>query len=132
MNTILYIDEDMHYARMVNKFLTSYGFNVETAYEGAEGVKKARELQPDLILVDLCLPRVRGLEVITQIREEALTCYIPIVVISALPASQSRQLTEGIGVQDFIPKPFKIQDLINTVRRNIAQRVCASSDAVVH
>jgi DNA-binding response OmpR family regulator len=132
MNTILYIDDDAHYARMIDTFLSSCGFDVETALDGHEGVRKARDLQPDVILLDLYLPRVEGLEVITQIREEALTWNIPIVVMSTLPISQSRQLMEGTGVQDYVSKPFKIRDLIATVRRNVARRPGVVSDRVIH
>jgi DNA-binding response OmpR family regulator len=132
MNTILYIDDDTHYAWMIDKFLSSCGFDVETALDGREGVKKARDLQPDVILLDLYLPRVEGLEVITQIREEALTWNIPIVVMSTLPISQSRQLMAGTGVQDYVSKPFKIRDLIATVRRNAAHRPGVATDLIVH
>ena len=132
MSTILYIDDDTHYTWMIDKFLSSCGFDVETALDGHEGVRKARDLQPDVILLDLYLPRVEGLEVIAQIREEALTWNIPIVVMSTLPISQSRQLMEGTGVQDYVSKPFKIRDLIATVRRNVARRPGVVSDRVIH
>jgi DNA-binding response OmpR family regulator len=132
MNTILCIDNDVHYARMVDKFLSQCGFAVETALSVDEGVRKACELQPDLILLDLYLPRADGLEVITQLRAEALTWNIPIVVMSALPIAESRQLMEGTGVQDFISKPFRIRDLINTVRKNAAQRGGMPSGSIVH
>jgi two-component system alkaline phosphatase synthesis response regulator PhoP len=132
MNTVLYIGDDAHDARMIDTCLSSCGFDVETAFDGHEGVRKARDLQPDVILLDLYLPRVEGLEVITRIREDALTWNIPVVVMSSLPTSQSRQLMEGTGVQDYVSKPFKTRDLIATVRRNAAQRPGAASDLIVH
>jgi DNA-binding response OmpR family regulator len=132
MTTILYIDDDTHYASFIAKFLSSCGFDVETALDGHEGVKKARDLQPDVILLDLFLPRVEGLEVIAQLREEALTWNIPIVIMSTLPICQSRQLMAGTGVQDYVSKPFKIRDLIAAVRRNAAHRPGVASDRVVH
>jgi DNA-binding response OmpR family regulator len=132
MRTILYIDDDTHYTRMIDKCLSSRGFDVETALEGQEGVKKARDLQPDVILLDLYLPRAEGLEVISQIRAEALTWNIPIVVMSSLPLSQSRQLMEGAGVQDYVSKPFKMRDLIETVRRNAAYRPGVATELIVH
>lgn len=132
MNTILCIDDDIDYARIIDKFLSPRGFDVRTAQDGYEGVIKARELQPDLILLDLYLPRVEGLEVIKQIREEALTWNIPIVVMSTLPIAQSRQLMEGSGVQDYLSKPFRIRDLIDTIQRNVAHRRGVLSDSIVH
>jgi CheY-like chemotaxis protein len=131
MHTILYID-DIHYTRMIDRFLSSQGYAVETAQDGHEGVRKARELQPDLIPLDLYLPRVRGIEVIAQLRQEALTWNIPIVVMSTLPIPQSRELMDSTGVQDYVSKPFKIQDLINTVRRNVVHRAGLSSDTFMH
>lgn len=132
MNTILCIDDDIDYARIIDKFLSPRGFDVRTAQDGYEGVIKARELQPDLILLDLYLPRVEGLEVIKQIREEALTWNIPIVVMSTLPIAQSRQLMEGSGVQDYLSKPFRIRDLIDTIQRNVTHRRGVLSDSIVH
>jgi len=132
VNTILCIDDDIDYARIIDKFLSPRGFDVRTAQDGYEGVIKARELQPDLILLDLYLPRVEGLEVIKQIREEALTWNIPIVVMSTLPIAQSRQLMEGSGVQDYLSKPFRIRDLIDTIQRNVAHRRGVLSDSIVH
>ena len=132
MNTILCIDDDIDYARIIDKFLSPRGFDVRTAQDGYEGVIKARELQPDLILLDLYLPRVEGLEVIKQIREEALTWNIPIVVMSTLPIAQSRQLMEGSGVQDYLSKPFRIRDLIDTIQRNVTHRRGVLPDSIVH
>jgi two-component system alkaline phosphatase synthesis response regulator PhoP len=132
VNTILCIDDDIDYARIIDKFLSSRGFDVRTAQDGYEGVIKARELQPDLILLDLYLPRVEGLEVIKRIREEALTWNIPIVVMSTLPIAQSRQLMEGTGVQDYLSKPFKTRDLIDTIQRNVTHRPGVLSDSIVH
>jgi len=132
VNTILCIDDDIDYARIIDKFLSPRGFDVRTAQDGYEGVIKARELQPDLILLDLYLPRVEGLEVIKQIREEALTWNIPIVVMSTLPIAQSRQLMEGSGVQDYLSKPFRIRDLIDTIQRNVTHRRGVLSDSIVH
>ena len=132
MHTILYIDDDTHYVHLIDKYLSAHGYSVETAKDEHEGVRKARELQPDLILLDLYLPRATGLDVITQLREEVSTWNIPVVVLSDLPIPQSRQLTAGAGVQEFVPKPCRARQLIGAVRRHVARRACVSSDMILH
>jgi len=117
MPSILYIDDDIHYARMIVALLTPHGFQVDTAEDGLEGLRKARELEPDLILLDLYLPRVSGLELIGQLQSEPLTRNIPLVVMTALPLEQSRQLVDGTGVQDCIAKPFKPDELTAILHR---------------
>jgi two-component system alkaline phosphatase synthesis response regulator PhoP len=122
MRTILYIDDDEQYAWMIKTLLGKRGFIVETACDGLEGMRKARQLQPDLILLDMYLPRIDGLEVVEQLRSESPTRHIPIVVMSALPTHSSRKLLQGVDVQDVVSKPFQLEELLNTVSRNLAKR----------
>lgn len=125
--TILFIDDDAQYGIMLDALLGMHGFSVVTAQDGLEGVKKARELQPDLILLDMYLPPTGGLGVVRELRDKSGTGDIPVVLISALPIDRGRQLMEEVGIQDFISKPFKIEDLIKTIRKYLTQHSELSS-----
>lgn len=121
MSTILYIDDDEHYAIMIKTLLEMHGFIVETAYDGLEGLRKARETRPDLILLDMYLPRIDGLEVVEQLQGEAMTGDIPIVIISALPKHSSYRLLDGTGIRDVISKPFRIEELLRVLTKHLPQ-----------
>lgn len=122
MTTILFIDDDADYAMMLNALLRLHGFAVVTAQDGLEGVRKAQEVQPDLILLDYYLPPTGGMSVVKELKGRARTGKIPVVVMSALPVSHSQQLVQEAGIKDFISKPFRVEDLIGTIRKYLTSR----------
>ncbi len=119
MNVILYIEGDRSYQLMLSKLLISHGSVVVTATDGLDGVKKARELRPDMILMDLQLPRMDGLDVIMQLKGYSLTRGIPIVFVSALPTDYARQLVQETGAQDSVLKPFHATELLEVIQKNL-------------
>lgn len=119
MPTVLYIDSDQSYRRLLKACLAAHNFEVDMAKDGLEGVKKARELRPDLILMDLYLPRMDSLEVIEQLKCSSLTWDIPIVLVSKLPAHRCYQFVKVAGAQGYVAKPFKTEELIKTIRKNL-------------
>jgi DNA-binding response OmpR family regulator len=119
MTLILCIDGDRYSSASLARFLTVGGFWVALAADGLDGVKKARALQPDLILLDLCLRRLDGLEVIKQLRGCSLTWEIPIILMSLFPAESSRVLVEQTGVQGFISKPLQADELVEVLEKQL-------------
>lgn len=119
MPLILCIDGDQNCNATLAWFLTVSGFCVALAADGLDGVKKARALQPDLILLDLCLRRLDGLEVINQLRGCSLTWEIPIILMSLFPAESGRVLVEQTGVQGFVSKPFQADELVEVVDKQL-------------
>jgi two-component system OmpR family response regulator len=122
MSTILFIDDDADYAMMLNALLRLHGYVVITAQDGLEGVRKAREVQPDLILLDYYLPPTGGMSVVKELKGRSRTGKIPVVVMSALPVSHSQQLVQEADIKDFISKPFRVEDLIGTIRKYLTSR----------
>jgi CheY-like chemotaxis protein len=118
---VLYIDGDCSRGQVLRKFLTSFSYEVHLAEDGLEGIKKARALQPDLILLDLHVPRMDYLEVITQLRGSRRTWDIPIIFVSDLPAQHACRLVQVAGARDFITKPFRARQLIQVLTRNLAR-----------
>ena len=132
MVLILYISNDPSSWPVLVKSLTSRGFVVEVARDGLEGVKKARELQPDLILMDLYLPRMDGLDVIHQLKSCSLTWDIPTIFLSVFPAHYSRWLADETGAQGYIPKPFGVEEVMDVIRRYLPRRPGLFSTAAVN
>jgi CheY-like chemotaxis protein len=121
MTTILYVEDDPEHCLLVGKLLNSRGFIVEMARDGLEGVAKAQELRPDLILLDLYLPRLDGFGVMKQLKEDPITSSIPIVVISAWPTGDNRQRVQNAGARGFVAKPFKVNELLDLIQDSLPQ-----------
>lgn len=121
MTTILYVEDDPEHCLLVGKLLNSRGFIVEIARDGLEGVAKAQELRPDLILLDLYLPRLDGFGVMKQLKEDPITSSIPIVVISAWPTGDNRQRVQNAGARGFVAKPFKVNELLDLIQGSLSQ-----------
>ncbi len=119
MSTILYIEDDAELRAMVRRMLTSRGFNVETAEDGLEGVGKALEVKPDLVLLDIYLPRLDGFGVLQRLKGDPDTWDIPVVVISAWPTGDNRRRTKEAGAVDFVAKPFEFDSLISLLERHL-------------
>jgi CheY-like chemotaxis protein len=121
MTTILYVEDDPEHCLLVGRLLNSRGFIVEMARDGLEGVAKAQELRPDLILLDLYLPRLDGFGVMKQLKQNTITSNIPIVIISAWPTGDNRQRVQDAGAKGFVAKPFKVDELLNLIRDVLPQ-----------
>jgi DNA-binding response OmpR family regulator len=106
---------------MLDKMLTPRGFTVEMAEDGVEGVTKAREIRPDLILLDLYLPHLDGFGVMEQLKEDPHTHDIPIIVISAWPTGDNRRRVREAGALDFVVKPFQVETLVNLIQESLSE-----------
>ncbi len=103
------------------------GSNVLTATDGAEALKKAHALLPSLIVLDLMLPEVDGLEVCKMIRRDPATAAVPIVMVTAKAAEIDRVLGLELGADDYITKPFSPRELVLRIRK-ILQRGRAAAE----
>jgi len=114
---ILVIEDDEMYADLVRLSLKRNGFESTIAGNAIEGMKLARELNPDAIVMDVALPQMDGLEAVARIREDAVLSEIPIVVATASGTSQTRYEARQAGADMFLEKPFPLTDLIAALRR---------------
>ncbi len=123
---VLYIEDAKEQAEAVVHIL-EYEFEdieVQTAADGLEGLRKAREWDPDLILLDMMMPRADGIEVIHRIRRDEKIADVPIVVVSAWagPGSQASNIAEKAGADAVFGKPLEVEQLVNIVARYARQR----------
>jgi two-component system phosphate regulon response regulator PhoB len=118
---ILVVDDEPEAVELIEFNLKQAGFDVVTAADGAEALKKARASPPSLILLDLMLPEVDGLEVCKILRRDPATARIPIVMVTAKAAEIDRVLGLELGADDYITKPFSPRELVLRIKK-ILQR----------
>ena len=92
MAKILIIEDDVLVAKMYQKVLTFEGFTVDVAEQGREGLKKAKAGKPDLILLDIMMPKMHGLEVLDRLKVDPATKTIPVVILTNLSGAQDARL----------------------------------------
>jgi len=123
---ILVIDDDADLVRFVRMSLEREGYEVASALEGADGLRLALEQPPDLILLDVLLPDVDGLEVLGRLRVNPGTTSVPVVLLTARTDARDRVRGLDLGADDYITKPFDIEELLARVgavlRRSKAMR----------
>lgn len=118
---ILYIDDNPHDQRLVEKMLTPRGYELLLASDGPGGVALAAEQQPDLILIDVQMPLMDGLETARKIRELAPCAETPIVALTAHADKYKREQYLAAGFTDYQQKQAGIQPLLVLVRRFMSE-----------
>jgi len=101
--------------------LKQAGYEVATAADGAEALKKARELLPGLVILDLMLPEMDGLEVCKILRREPATATMPILMLTAKAAEIDRVLGLELGADDYLTKPFSPRELVLRVKKILSR-----------
>ncbi len=120
---ILCIEDEPEMIDLISLILERRGFNVQGAAGGTEGIKKVRELHPDLVLLDLMMPDLDGWEVYQQMKADEATRDIPVIVVTAKAQSIDKVLGLHIAkVDDYIAKPFSPQELLASVEKIFRQQ----------
>lgn len=117
--TLLYIEDDSELIENVGFLLGKFVKEVYTAQDGEEALEMYAKHQPDIIVTDISIPKISGLEVATQIRAENKT--IPIVLITAHNEEHQVQQAKEIGVSTYVRKPFTLSELKEAVRKAISE-----------
>lgn len=122
---ILVIDDERQMQKFLQVALTSHGYEVKEAAAGKMGLNEAVIFRPDLIILDLGLPDLDGLEVITQLREWSNT---PVIIISARGQDQDKITALDAGADDYLTKPFSIGELLARIRAALRHAVRVSDE----
>jgi len=110
---ILVIEDDEDIARMLALNLRAEGFEAEIAHSGEEGLARLQQARPQLLVLDLMLPGMDGLQVCRKVRES--TDYLPIIILSARSSETQRVLGLELGADDYLVKPFSMAELVARV-----------------
>ena len=116
-SNILVVDDEPEAVELLEFNLKQAGFDVVTAVDGAQAIKKARSSVPNLIVLDLMLPEIDGLEVCKMLRRDPATARIPIIMLTAKAAEIDRVLGLELGAEDYITKPFSPRELVLRVQK---------------
>jgi DNA-binding response OmpR family regulator len=114
---ILVVDDEPDAVELIEFNLKAAGYDVVRANDGEEALKKARMTLPDLIILDLMLPEVDGMEVCKLLRRDQKTSGIPVVMVTAKAAEIDRVLGLELGADDYVTKPFSPRELVLRVKR---------------
>lgn len=123
---ILVVDDEQKIVKLVRSYLEAAGFRVVTAYDGQEALNVFRHEQPDLIVLDLMLPKVDGLDVARVIRRSS---DVPIIMLTARVEEADRLVGLELGADDYVTKPFSPRELVARVRA-VLRRVAAAGETV--
>ncbi len=115
-NKILLVEDDKSISEMVKNHLEKEGFMVETAFDGEEALNRFLKDSFDLIVLDLMLPKLNGMEFMRLIREKSL---IPIIIMSAKDSDVDKAIALGMGADDYISKPFSLIELLARIKASI-------------
>ena len=119
MATVLIVEDEEHLAETLRFNLAADGYTVRMAADGAEGLSLARALRPDLVLLDLMLPKLDGTEVLRGIREQSLA---PVVILTARTSEADRVKGLDLGADDYVTKPFSIAELKARIRAHLRRK----------
>ena len=117
---ILLVDDEISLVKMVGKRLEMGGFEVVVAMDGEEALAKAQSERPDLIILDLMLPKLTGFEVCKRLKQDPVLKHIPIVIFTAKAQEKDEQLAMSYGANAYIRKPFRADELFTTIRTLLA------------
>lgn len=116
MFKILVVEDEINIATIIRVNLQNEGFEVEMAHDGEEGFNKYKTFQPDLILLDIMMPKMNGFEVCEKIRLES---YVPIILLTARAEESDKVRGLELGADDYVVKPFGVKELVARVHANI-------------
>ena len=128
MATILVVDDEPKIARLLRDYLERAGFGVSIAHDGREALMRARTERPDLVILDLGLPALDGLDVTRQLRRDG---DLPILMLTARDDEADRVAGLELGADDYVTKPFSPREVVARVRAILRRRGGPSGDAVI-
>src|SRR2546423_11824465 len=120
---ILVVDDEIEILRALQRSLAAHGFEVFTASNGEDALEAINHYRPDLMLLDLGLPGISGLEVTKRVRKQS---NLPIIVLSVKDAERDKVIALDLGADDYVPKPFGIDEVLARIRvalRHVANAV---------
>lgn len=115
--TILAIDDDMAERKILQTLFTHWGFNVELATNGKEGLQKAEQIKPDLIITDVMMPDMDGYSMLMNLRSNQDLAEIPVVVMTGQSGERYETISKGFGAIHHMDKPVNPPDLLEKVKK---------------
>ena len=116
---ILIVEDSKKTTSVLKEVLEMEGYSVYIANDGVNGIAMARREKPDLILLDLLLPKVSGFDVCSILKKDDYTRHIPIIIISTMYSKENIDKLKICGILNFLKKPYKLEDLLAEIKKTI-------------
>ena len=126
--TILAVDDEVHILELISFNLKAAGYHVVTALTGEEALKRCEVERPSLVLLDIMLPGIDGLEVCRRLKGDRMTSNIPIIMLTARGDEGHKHLRQALGADDYITKPFSVRELAARVK-SLLRRVAPQQES---
>ena len=126
MKKILVVDDEKPISDIIKFNLTKEGYDVYTAYDGQEALEQVEEVNPDLVILDLMLPKIDGLEVAREVRK---THDMPIIMVTAKDSEIDKVLGLEMGADDYVTKPFSNRELVARVKANLRRQSAVAANS---
>ena len=120
MDRVLIVDDDVELCRLLAERLSTEGFRIEAVHDGTRGLERALSMEHDLVILDLMLPGMGGLDVLRRMRGQS---PVPVLILTARGEDVDRILGLEIGADDYVPKPFNPRELIARIRAILRRTV---------
>jgi two-component system OmpR family response regulator len=127
MDKILIIDDDAKLVENIETYLKEFGYRTEAALNGVEGLKKVKSFQPDLVILDLMMPELDGLEVCREIRKDN---QVPILILTARGKESDIVVGLEVGADDYLTKPFSLRELVARIKANLRRTKAVQAASV--
>jgi chemosensory pili system protein ChpA (sensor histidine kinase/response regulator) len=114
-NTIMVVDDSLTMRKVTSRLLIREGYQVVTAKDGMDALQQLQDVIPDVILLDIEMPRMDGFELARNIRDDERTKHIPLIVISSRTAEKHRAVAKEIGIDAYLGKPFQDEELLANI-----------------
>jgi two-component system alkaline phosphatase synthesis response regulator PhoP len=118
---ILIVDDDSEIVSTLGLRFEAIGYEVIGAYDGLEALQKARNEHPDVILLDIMLPKLDGYKVCRMLKFDEKYKHIPIIILTAKVEEHNKKLGKEVGAEAYVTKPFDTSELINTIKGFVEQ-----------
>jgi len=114
------VEDKASLTQMLQFLFLSRGLDVEIAYDGVEAMEKVSTLRPNLILLDIMMPKMDGFEVLEKLKESPDTAGIPVIMLTARKSREDMQRARELGAVEYITKPFKAVEVVDKVLRHLS------------
>lgn len=114
---VLIAEDEPHIVESLSFVLQRSGYEVASVFDGESAIARLRSDPPDMMILDVMLPRLNGFEVLKQVKADPVLRAIPVIILTAKGQTHDRRMAEEIGVDGFMTKPFSNRDIVDEVRR---------------
>ena len=123
---ILVVEDDPGALRLISYTLQAEGYEVITATNGLQGLRKAQNDKPDLVVLDVMLPGIDGFEICHRLRADPGTARLPIMMLSAKARETDKATGLNVGADDYLTKPADPSDIVSHIKALLAKRIASS------